>query len=146
MSMLIIDEDHYAREVDYGSGARTFSKEKVGTRYLFVAFRTFVYPNDPADMGKVRALTLSDTLPDLTKTFGNRGQVDPVRHLIGTASAWGGNPDEDAIYLNVTPTRNDAKTVYRLGVSAMFPSMLSGRSSSMTRLATSRKTLSTPIR
>ena len=27
-----------------------------------------------------------------------------MRHLIGTASAWGGNPEKDAIYLNVTPT------------------------------------------
>ena len=30
--------------------------------------------------------------------------------------AWGGNPDEDAVYLNVTPSRNDGKTPYRLTV------------------------------
>jgi hypothetical protein len=29
---------------------------------------------------------------------------------------WGGNPDKDAIYLNVTPERNDGATVYRLHV------------------------------
>ena len=28
----------------------------------------------------------------------------------------GGNPEEDAIYLNVTPTKNDGTTVYRLNV------------------------------
>ena len=36
-----------------------------------------------------------------------RSEVDPVRHLIGTAAAWGGNPDKDAIYLNITPAKND---------------------------------------
>ena len=48
--------------------------------------------------------------------FGAKDEVDPVRHLIGTAMAWGGNPDKDAIYLNVTPARNDGTTVYRLTV------------------------------
>ncbi|MGH8430198.1 MAG: DUF1254 domain-containing protein, partial [Solimonas sp.] len=42
MSMLVIDEDHYAREVHYGPGAHTFSQDKVGARYLFAAFRTLV--------------------------------------------------------------------------------------------------------
>jgi hypothetical protein len=48
--------------------------------------------------------------------FGPQGDVDPVRHLIGSAMAWGGNPEKDAIYLNVTPAANDGKTVYRLAV------------------------------
>ena len=38
------------------------------------------------------------------------------RHLIGAASAWGGNPEKDALYLNVVPGKNDGKTVYRLDV------------------------------
>ena len=42
-------------------------------------------------------------LPDFKKAFGTKGEVDPVRHLIGSAAGWGGNPDKDAIYLNVTP-------------------------------------------
>src|SRR6202012_3747514 len=50
------------------------------------------------------------------RMFGARGEVDPVRHLIGTAMAWGGNPEKDAIYLNVTPSQNDGKTAYRLTV------------------------------
>ena len=45
-----------------------------------------------------------------------RRQVDPIRHLIGTASGWGGNPDKDATYLNVTPAKNDGTTVYKLNV------------------------------
>jgi hypothetical protein len=61
-------------------------------------------------------LVLNETLPDLRKAAGRRGEVDPVRHLIATASAWGLNPDKDAIYLNVTPSRNDGTTVYKLNV------------------------------
>ena len=39
-----------------------------------------------------------------------------MRHLVVSAAAWGGNPDKDAIYLNVTPPRNDGSTVYKLNV------------------------------
>src|SRR4029079_19438384 len=56
------------------------------------------------------------TLPDTKHAFGARGQVDPVRHLIGTAFAFGGNPEKDALYLNVTPSKNDGTTVHRLTV------------------------------
>jgi hypothetical protein len=45
-------------------------------------------------------------VPDLRNAIGRKEEVDPVRHLIGTASAWGLNPDKEAVYLNVTPTRN----------------------------------------
>jgi hypothetical protein len=73
---------------------------------------------DPAGQKKVRdaLLVLGGTLPDSKRMFGTKSEVDPVRHLIGTASLWGGNPERDAIYLNVTPKENDAQTVYRLTV------------------------------
>jgi hypothetical protein len=61
-------------------------------------------------------LVLGSTIPDLKHMFGPMDQVDPVRHLIGTAMAWGSNPEKDAIYINVTPTKNDGNTVYRLAV------------------------------
>jgi hypothetical protein len=48
--------------------------------------------------------------------FGARDQVDPVRHPIGTASAWGGNPEKDDTCLTLTPTKNDRRTVYRITV------------------------------
>ncbi|RWA51218.1 carboxylesterase [Cupriavidus sp. UYMSc13B] len=76
-------------------------------------------PNwDPVSLKKVRdaLIALNTTLPDLRNASGPKGQVDPVRHLIATASAWGLNPDKEAIYLNVTPKRNDGKTVHRLNV------------------------------
>ncbi len=73
---------------------------------------------DQASQTKVREalLTLASTLPDAKGMFGARGQVDPIRHLIGTAFGWGGNPEKEAFYVNVTPSRNDGITVYRLKV------------------------------
>ena len=55
-------------------------------------------------------------MPDFKKAFGTKEEVDPIRHLIGPALEWGGNPDKDATYLNVTPSKNDGKTIYRLTV------------------------------
>jgi len=79
----------------------------------------FEIPNwDPVSQKKVRdaLLVLSATIPDFKKAFGTRDEVDPVRHLIASASGWGGNPDKDATYLNVTPSKNDGKTIYKLNV------------------------------
>jgi hypothetical protein len=78
---------------------------------------TFKLPNwDASSQVKVRdgLLSLASTIPDTKGMFGPKGKVDPVRHLIGSAAAWGGNPEEDALYLNVTPAHNDGKTIYKL--------------------------------
>ncbi|SEA41616.1 DUF1254 domain-containing protein [Paraburkholderia sartisoli] len=61
-------------------------------------------------------VTLGKTLPDLNGAFGMPDTVSPVRHLIGAAIAMGGNPPQDATYLNVTPRQNDGTTIYRLSV------------------------------
>ena len=77
----------------------------------------FEVPNwDPVGQKKVREalLSLADTLPDTKRMFGARGQVDPVRRLIGSASAWGGNPEKDALYLNVVPAKNDGMTAHKV--------------------------------
>jgi hypothetical protein len=73
---------------------------------------------DPVGQKKLRdaLLVLGSTMPDFRHAFGTKGQVDPIRHLIATALAWGGNPDTDAIYLNVTVPNNDGKTPYSLVV------------------------------
>ncbi|MBL0371042.1 DUF1254 domain-containing protein [Rhizobium sp. KVB221] len=73
---------------------------------------------DQASQAKVRKalLELAATLPDTNRMFGRKGEVDPVRRLIGSASAWGGNPQKDATYLNVTPEKNDGTTIYKLKV------------------------------
>jgi hypothetical protein len=80
---------------------------------------SFKIPNwDASSQVKVREglLSLASTVPDTKGMFGPKGKVDPVRRLIGSAAAWGGNPEADALYLNVTPAHNDGKTVYKLNV------------------------------
>jgi hypothetical protein len=79
----------------------------------------FEIPNwDPPSQKKVHdpLVALGETLPDWRNAAGRRGEVDPVRHLIVTATGWGLNPDKDAIYLNVTPSKNDGATIYKLAV------------------------------
>jgi hypothetical protein len=73
------------------------------------------------NMGDYKKLTdaltvLGDTLPDKNRMFGMKADVEPVRRLIGVATAWGGNPEKEATYLNFTPEQNDGSTIYRLVV------------------------------
>jgi hypothetical protein len=74
---------------------------------------------DPVSQKKVRdaLIAVSNTLPDLRYAAGrDRTAVDPVRRLVAAASAWGLNPDRDAVYLNVFPHKNDGETPHRLVV------------------------------
>ena len=48
-------------------------------------------------------IELSRGIPGATRMFGSKEQVEPVRHLIGTAFGFGGLPDDEASYLNVEP-------------------------------------------
>ncbi len=153
MSMMVVNEDHYVYEVDYGAGNYNFTKSEVGTRYVMMALRTLADPTNPQDLKAAHALqdavivkqrnpgqfevpdwdpvtqnkmrdallVMNASLPDLKKAFGSRFQVDQVRHLIGTAAAWGGNPDKDAVYLNVTPSKNDGAAIYKLNVPGKVP-------------------------
>ena len=148
MSLQIINEDHYVPGVYYGAGTHTFTRQSVGTRYVLIAIRTLVDPNDPKDLEKVHALqdsieveqkspgtfavpnwdqksqkdirgallVLNNYTGGFAHSFGTKGAVDPVRHLIATAAGWGGNPDKDATYLSVTPTKNDGTTIHKLNV------------------------------
>ncbi|HEY4312909.1 MAG TPA: DUF1254 domain-containing protein [Pirellulales bacterium] len=50
MSLQVISEDHYAVDVFYAPGTHTVTKENVGTRYVCLAVRTFVDPNNPDDL------------------------------------------------------------------------------------------------
>lgn len=148
-SMQAINEDHYVvGNVEYKPGSYTIDRQRAGTRYVTVAIRTLVDPNDARDLAQVHALqdaikasqknagkfevpnwdaasqkkvrdallVLAGTINGFKNAFGAKDQTDPVRHLIGTAAGWGGNPDKDATYFGVTPPDNDGATVYRLNV------------------------------
>jgi hypothetical protein len=149
MTMLVIDQNHFIPALASGAGNYTFTRDKVGTRYILAAMRILVDPSNPEDVKAVHALqdaikfsqpggpgrfkvpnwdpasqkklrdallVLATTVPDSKRMFGTKDQVDPVRHLIGTAMAWGGNPEKDAFYLNVHPSQNDGKAIYKLTV------------------------------
>lgn len=89
------------------------------TRVEQAKIGTFEVPAwDLKSLAKIRGAleTLGASTEDLTGAFGKKGQVDPLRHLIGTAIAWGGNPPDAARYVNVTPRANDGRTVHKLVV------------------------------
>jgi hypothetical protein len=70
------------------------------------AAHTFTHPAYDAESFKLtreHLIALSRGLGDYRDAFGPVGQVDPIRHLLGSASAWGGFPESEAIYLNVDP-------------------------------------------
>lgn len=48
-------------------------------------------------------LELSRGIPDATRTFGKKEEVNKVKHLFGTAFGWGGLPETEAFYINVEP-------------------------------------------
>jgi hypothetical protein len=148
MSLEIINEDHYVPFVAYDDKPHTLTEKNVGTRYVMVAIRTLVDPNDPTDLDGVHKLQdaikvsqkevgklelpnwdqaslkeIRDALLVLAKhtdgfrhAFGTKDEVDPIKHLIGTAAGWGGNPDKDATYIGENVPKNDGATIYRLHV------------------------------
>ncbi|SAK63753.1 hypothetical protein AWB80_02915 [Caballeronia pedi] len=78
---------------------------------------------DETSQKKVRdaLLILGSTLPNTRKSFGRKSDVDPVHHLIGSATLWGGNPEKDALYLTRTPSKNDGTTIYKIHVDRGVP-------------------------
>lgn len=60
---------------------------------------------DPESFDAVRQalLALGRTVQGTAGMFGRPEDVEPVRHLIGTAIGWGGLPDSEATYLPVEP-------------------------------------------
>src|SRR4030095_6879382 len=64
----------------------------------------FEVPNwDEASLKKVQAalLQLGTTISDTRRMFGaNKNEVDPVKHLIGSAMLWG-QSEKDALYLPI---------------------------------------------
>jgi hypothetical protein len=57
----------------------------------------------PIDNQTVIRMNRDTLLPDSKNMLGTKDQVDPVRFLIGSAMAWGGNPEKEATYPPVLP-------------------------------------------
>src|SRR5689334_575236 len=55
-SMIVITQDQYTPAVVYEAGRYTYTRDQIGTRYLMLALRTLVDPNDPKDLARVHAL------------------------------------------------------------------------------------------
>lgn len=56
LSMQIISQDHYTIEVAYKAGQYKYTKDKIGTRYMYVIVRVLVDPRRPADVQAAHAL------------------------------------------------------------------------------------------
>jgi hypothetical protein len=55
MSLLVINEDHYALPVVYAPGRYTFTREQVGTRYMVAVVRTLADADSTADVKAANA-------------------------------------------------------------------------------------------
>ncbi|MBX7435533.1 DUF1214 domain-containing protein [Mycobacterium sp. Y57] len=131
LSAMVVNEDHFVNQVLHEPGVHELTIDEYGTPFVYVAVRTFVDPDDPADVVAVNdlqdrltldaaastpythpdydgasldatratLLQLGQSMPDSARTFGAAHEVDPVRHLIGTAYGWGGLPESEAFYL-----------------------------------------------
>jgi len=147
-SMMVVNQDHSIFPIEHGSGSFTFTKEKYGTRYVMIAFRTFVNAGDPNDVKKANALqdqlkfeqadpgsfeipnwdeeslgkvrdainVLASSTTSTLGWFGDKSKIDPIKHMMGTAYGWGGNPKEAAIYDNFFPEKNDGTVAYSVTV------------------------------
>ena len=78
----------------------------------------FTIPNwDAKQRDKVRKLlgelqSMSGVTTE--RRMGKKEEVDPIFHLLATATGWGLNPPEAAVYKTVYPKGNDGKTAYTL--------------------------------
>jgi hypothetical protein len=130
MSVLVIDNDHYAPAVFYEPGRHALPQD---TKYVVVAVRTqIINPKDPAELALVHSLQDQlrieagsadpmppskwdqDSLKALTAQYnqeakqykgfggmmGPRGTVNEATRHIAAAGGWGLNPEKDATYLN----------------------------------------------
>ncbi len=84
--------------------------------------KPFIRPNYDEDGFRdvlAAAKALAKHSPDSSRTFGAKGEVDPVRHFLGAAFGWGGLPETAAFYLNVEPHLPVGR--YRIEVPAEVP-------------------------
>jgi hypothetical protein len=92
------------------------------------AARPFVptdYDSASLDATRDALLALARSVSGFEGAFGASSEVDPIKHLIGTAAGWSGLPAHEAFYVNVDPGLPAGGMSC---ASATYPSMGSGRS------------------
>ncbi|WP_440008903.1 DUF1214 domain-containing protein [Halomicrococcus sp. SG-WS-1] len=80
---------------------------------------TFEIPDwDQQSLKQIRdaLITVGETMDNTRNTYGEADEVNPIKHLLGTAIAWGGMPESDTLFLWRTPEQNDGDTPYTLTV------------------------------
>jgi hypothetical protein len=68
--------------------------------------RTFEMPDydlHSLDVTRKALLQLAAGYQGFDHAFGRKENVDPIRHLVGTAAGWGGLPESEAYYINSNP-------------------------------------------
>lgn len=116
-SLQIINQDHSMLPTIHEAGEFTFTREDIGTRYLFLLFRIFMDAADEKDIAAANALqdkievkqgdpgsfeipdwdeessiklrdainVLALTRTDTSVYFGDKSELNPLYHLLGTA-------------------------------------------------------------
>lgn len=77
----------------------------------------FVHPDyDRESLDATREILqkLGKGIDNTDQTFGSPGQVEPTRHLIGTAVGWGGLPEAEAYYYIDTEPRDVGRYSFTL--------------------------------
>lgn len=132
LSAMVVTQDHYLPDIFHGPGTFTVTADTdyvlIGVRTLVdpndpadVAavnalqdqlvvtagsarpFALADYDSDAQTATRKALLELAAGLPDFRHGFGKRDEVDPVRHLICAAAGWGGLPETEAHYVNISP-------------------------------------------
>jgi len=79
MSLQIINEDHYVPFVAYDHKPYTLTEKDVGTRYVTVAVRTLIDPDQPGDLDEVHRL--QDAVEVSRKTQANSNCRTGIRKV-----------------------------------------------------------------
>ena len=84
--------------------------------------KPFIPPNYDKDALEEMIATLQPLapfVPNSFRMFGKKNEVEPIRHLLGTAGGWGGLPESEAFYLTVAPSLPPGE--YKIEVPAEVP-------------------------
>jgi hypothetical protein len=93
MSVLIVNQDHCAMETHYARVKRPFTPKQLGTHYFTAVARTFVDPNDPADVSAANAAQDAIKVEQAAVGTFDVPQWDPDTHA-NARDALGGTKDK----------------------------------------------------